>query len=144
MLIMLFSLIFIGVGSTSLAYAQSFGSVLKDYCIQKCAESALLKDDDPVGCDCKPEPGRTTLPTQVFLVRASPIVRARTIAHTPDCAIPPASTRGKARKGVAADYAVRASVVLAHACFCVCACACACVSVPRVHCVCICEGRRRQ
>ena len=79
MLIMLFSLIFIGVGSTSLAYAQSFGSVLKDYCIQKCAESALLKDDDPVGCDCKPEPGRTTLPTQVFLVRDSPIVRARTL-----------------------------------------------------------------
>jgi hypothetical protein len=69
MLIMLFSLVFIGVGSTSLAYGKKFGSVLEDYCIQKCAEANILqKLEPPTGCTCKPEPGRTTLPTAVFLV----------------------------------------------------------------------------
>jgi hypothetical protein len=69
MLILLFSLVFIGVGSTSLAYGQQFGEVLNDYCISKCAEANILnKIDAPVGCTCKPEPGRTTLPTAVFLV----------------------------------------------------------------------------
>jgi hypothetical protein len=69
MIIMLFSIVFIGVGSTSLAYGQSFAEVLGDYCIQKCAETGLLGTEDPVGCDCKPEPGHTTLPTVVFIVR---------------------------------------------------------------------------
>ena len=69
MIIMLFSLVFIGVGSTSLSYGQSFAEVLGDYCIQKCAETSLLEQPDPVGCDCKPEPGHTTLPTVVFIVR---------------------------------------------------------------------------
>jgi hypothetical protein len=70
MLILLFSLVFIGVGSTSLTYSQQFGKVLDDYCISKCAEANILnKGETPVGCTCKPEPGRTTLPTAVFLVR---------------------------------------------------------------------------
>ena len=68
MIIILFSVIFIGVGTTSLAYGQSFAEVLGDYCIQKCAETRLLEQDDPVGCDCRPEPGNTTLPTVVFVV----------------------------------------------------------------------------
>ena len=78
MIIMLFSIVFIGVGSTSLAYGQSFAEVLGDYCIQKCAETGLLGTEDPVGCDCKPEPGHTTLPTVVFIVRIPPRPRPRT------------------------------------------------------------------
>jgi len=71
MLIMLFSVIFIGVGSTSLAYGQSFEGELQVYCIQKCAESSISKQlTDPVGCDCKPEPGKTTIPTVVFITPA--------------------------------------------------------------------------
>ena len=69
MLILLFSLVFIGVGSTSLAYSQQFGSVLANYCNDKCAEAKHLnKIEAPVGCTCNPEPGKTTLPTVVFLV----------------------------------------------------------------------------
>jgi len=71
MLIMLFSVVFIGVGSTSLAYGQSFQGELQVYCIQKCAESSISKKlTDPVGCDCKPEPGKTTIPTVVFITPA--------------------------------------------------------------------------
>jgi hypothetical protein len=68
MLILLFSVVFIGVGASSLAYAQSFAAELEDYCIQKCAESNLLQIEPPVGCECKPEPGHTQLPTAVFFV----------------------------------------------------------------------------
>lgn len=69
MLIMLFALVFIGVGATSLAYGQSFANELDVYCIQKCAEYTLSKQpEDPVGCTCRPEPGKTSLPTVVFMV----------------------------------------------------------------------------
>ena len=56
-------------GSSSLLYAKMFQDELESYCIQKCAEAVMLKLNDPVGCSCAVEPGHTTLPTVVFLVR---------------------------------------------------------------------------
>ena len=40
-------------GAASLAYGQSFGEELETYCVQKCAESSILKKGDAVGCDCR-------------------------------------------------------------------------------------------
>ena len=70
MLILLFAIIFIGVGATTLSYAQSFASELGDYCISKCALTTQPGNEaqDPIGCQCKPGPGSTTLPTVVFMV----------------------------------------------------------------------------
>lgn len=69
MLILLFAIIFIGVGATTLSYAQSFASELGDYCISKCALTTQPGNEaqDPIGCQCKPGPGSTTLPTVVFM-----------------------------------------------------------------------------
>jgi hypothetical protein len=62
-------------GISSLVYASLFQETLERYCIQKCAENALLNQNkpatlihpEPVGCMCDVEPGRTTLPTVVFI-----------------------------------------------------------------------------
>jgi len=69
-LLCVIAMVFIGVGSTSLAYGQKFESVLQDYCIQKCAEFKLIEEhrewqqkyfpmdefphtvEPPVGCTC--------------------------------------------------------------------------------------------
>jgi hypothetical protein len=70
LLLCVIAMVFISVGSTSLAYGQKFESVLQDYCIQKCAEFKLLEEhlewqqkyfpmdnfphtvEPPVGCTC--------------------------------------------------------------------------------------------
>ena len=62
---------FIFVGATSLAYAQSFKEELNKYCIQKCTETELLQLEPPVGCECNVKPPRTDLPTVMFIVSLS-------------------------------------------------------------------------
>jgi hypothetical protein len=54
-------------GASSLAYGKAFQEELETYCIQQCATTVLLNIADPVGCSCKTGPGKTLLPTAVFL-----------------------------------------------------------------------------
>lgn len=89
LILFLFSVIFIGVGATSVAYGNSFSNELETYCISKCAEWNIISKTTqmqvnagnpkemvphPVGCDCIPEPGRTTLPTAVFITPAAGMI----------------------------------------------------------------------
>ncbi len=52
-----------------------YQDALSDYCIEKCAETNMMKSADPkiadpAGCKCDRVPGHTTLPTAVFLTPA--------------------------------------------------------------------------
>ena len=65
-------------GISCLLYASHFQETIEGYCIQKCAQTALVNQNkpdhlvllDPVGCTCDTEPGHTTLPTVVFITPA--------------------------------------------------------------------------
>jgi hypothetical protein len=71
-LIFIFSLIFIGVGATSLNYVKDFQDALSDYCIKQCVVSKYdVNETGPVGCMCEGDESHTTLPTVVF---ASPAI----------------------------------------------------------------------
>mmetsp|Transcript_37768 Transcript_37768/g.88963 ORF Transcript_37768/g.88963 Transcript_37768/m.88963 type:complete len:301 (-) Transcript_37768:856-1758(-) len=58
-----FCIVFIGVGSVSLIYAQSFAKDTANYCIEQCART---NDAESVGCNCDNSPATTTIPSLVF------------------------------------------------------------------------------
>mmetsp|Transcript_40218 Transcript_40218/g.126583 ORF Transcript_40218/g.126583 Transcript_40218/m.126583 type:complete len:111 (+) Transcript_40218:91-423(+) len=60
--IVIFSVIFMGVGSATLQYGKAFASKVEQYCSNECAQSS----EQVVGCNCESS-SKSTIPMNFFL-----------------------------------------------------------------------------